>query len=133
MADNPPFEIPAELHALAERNVQQARAAYGLFMDFMIQAMDASSKTPNAILPAFCLPGASRAIQERVIEFANENAERFFVLAGEIAQAKNIQAVLTLESQYAQNQMQACASQAQELGRLMSSVMPKFGRTIAIP
>lgn len=36
MADNPPFEIPAELHALAERNVQQARAAYGLFMDFMI-------------------------------------------------------------------------------------------------
>ena len=109
MADNPPFEIPAELHALAERNVH------------------ASSKTPNAISPAL------RPIQERVIEFANENAERFFVLAGEIAQAKNIQAVLTLESQYAQNQMQACASQAQELGRLMSSVMPKFGRTIAIP
>jgi hypothetical protein len=127
MADNTPFEIPAELHTLAERNVQQARAAYGLFMDFMIQAMDASSKTPNAISPAL------RPIQERVIEFANENAERFFVLAGEIAQAKNIQAVLTLESQYAQNQMQACASQAQELGRLMSSVMPKFGRTIAIP
>ena len=127
MADNPPFEIPAELHALAERNVQQARAAYGLFMDFMIQAMDASSKTPNAISPAL------RPLQERVIEFANENAERFFVLAGEIAQAKNIQAVLTLESQYAQNQMQACASQAQEHGRLMSSVMPKFGRTIAIP
>ena len=73
MADNPPFEIPAELHALAERNVQQARAAYGLFMDFMIQAMDASSKTPNAISPAL------RPIQERVIEFANENAERFFV------------------------------------------------------
>jgi hypothetical protein len=119
MAHDPPFEIPSELNALAERNVEQARAAYGLFMDFLTQAMNASSKTPpNTVLPAF------RSVQERAIEFANENAERFFVLASELAQAKNIQAVLTLESQYAQNQMQAYAAQAQELGRLMAKAMP---------
>jgi hypothetical protein len=128
MAHDPPFELPPELNALAGRNVEQARAAYGLFMDFLTQAMNASSKMPpNTIIPAF------RPIQERAIEFANENAERFFVLATELAQAKDIQAVLTLESQYAQNQMQAYAAQAQELGRLMAKVMPTFSRTIAIP
>ena len=99
MADDRTFEIPPELQVLAERNVEQARAAYGVLMNLLMQAMVASSKTPNPFLPAF------EPIQQRAIEFANENAERFFVLAGALAQAKNIQTVLSLESHYAQSQM----------------------------
>ena len=38
MAQTPPFEIPQQLRELAERNVEQARAAYGQFMDAMVQA-----------------------------------------------------------------------------------------------
>src|SRR5688572_31180638 len=41
MANQPPFEIPAELRDMAERNVEQARAAYGHFMDFLSQSIGA--------------------------------------------------------------------------------------------
>jgi hypothetical protein len=128
MADNPPLEIPPELRQLAERNIEQARAAYGQFMDLLTQAMDASSKAPsNAMMSGFS------AVQGRAIELAKENAERFFALASELAHAKDVQEVLTLESQYAQAQMQAYALQAQELGRLMADAMPKFSPSISIP
>jgi hypothetical protein len=90
--------------------------------------MDASSKAPsNAMMSGFS------AVQGRAIELAKENAERFFALASELAHAKDVQEVLTLESQYAQAQMQAYALQAQELGRLMADAMPKFSRSISIP
>ena len=39
MAENQPFEIPQQLRELTEKNVEQARAVYGQFMDAMTQAM----------------------------------------------------------------------------------------------
>ena len=86
MADKPLLEIPPELRELAEKNIEQARAAYGQFMDFLTQAMAASAKTPpNAMMSGFS------AVQERTIELAKENAERFFALASELARAKDVQ------------------------------------------
>jgi hypothetical protein len=41
-------------------------------------------------------------------------------LASELANAKDIQDVLAIQSRYAQTQMQAYALQAQELGRLVA-------------
>jgi len=38
MAQTPNFEIPQQLREMAERNVEQARNAYGQFMDAMVQA-----------------------------------------------------------------------------------------------
>jgi hypothetical protein len=35
MPQNQPFEIPQQLRELAERNVEQARTAYGQLMDAM--------------------------------------------------------------------------------------------------
>jgi len=39
MAVSPNFEIPQQLRDLAEKNLEQARAGYGQFMDAMTQAM----------------------------------------------------------------------------------------------
>ena len=68
MAATPPFEIPPELRELAEKNIEQARAAYGQFMDFLTQAIGASSKASSEF----------RVVQERAIQFARENADRSF-------------------------------------------------------
>jgi len=35
MADKSAFEIPPQIREMAEKNVEQARAAYGQFMDFL--------------------------------------------------------------------------------------------------
>ncbi len=118
MADTPSFEIPPQLREMAEKNVEQARAAYGQFMDFLTQAMNAWSKGPSGgTTPSF------KAVQDRAIGFAKENAERSFSLASEIARAKDVQEVLTLQSRYAQTQMQLFAVQAQQLSWLMADAM----------
>jgi hypothetical protein len=118
MVDKPHFEIPTELRDLTEKNIEQARAAYGQFMDFLTQTMNAWSGVPsNAMATGF------RAVQERAIEFAKENAEGSFAFASELAQAEDMQEVLTLQSKYAQTQIQIYARQLQELGRLMSEAM----------
>jgi hypothetical protein len=114
MPDNQMFDIPTEMRELAEKNVEQARVAYGQFMEFMSQAMNAwsSSGAPEA--------GNFKALQERAVAFAKENAERSFALANDLAKAKDIQEVVTLQSRYVQTQMQTFGIQAQQLSWLMA-------------
>src|SRR3954469_13631561 len=90
MAQTPPFEIPQQLRELAERNVEQARSAYGQFMDAMMQAtgMWASAMPANAMTSRF------KAGQDRAVRFAKQNAEACFALASELASAKDISDVL---------------------------------------
>jgi hypothetical protein len=118
MTQNQPFEMPKQLRELAEKNVEQARAAYAQFMDAMTQAMSMWSTAPsNAMTSGF------KDVQELAIRFAKENAEAGFALASDLANAKDIQGVMTLQSRYAQTQVQSYARQAQELGRLMAEAM----------
>jgi hypothetical protein len=118
MAQNP-FEFPQQMRELAEKNVEQARATYGQFMDAMIQAAGMWTKG----LPANEVTHGFQAVQERAVGFAKENAEASFSLASDLASAKDVQHVLSLQTQFAQSQMQAYAKQAQELGMMMSEAM----------
>jgi hypothetical protein len=108
------FEIPTEMRELAEKNVEEAHVAYGQFMEFMSQAINAWSSTgaPEA--------GNFKALQERAVSFAKENAERSFSLASDLANAKDMQDVVTLQSRYVQTQMQTFGIQAQQLSWLMA-------------
>ena len=119
MGDNSSFEIPPELREMAEKNVEQARAAYGQFMDFLTQAMGAWAKAPGGAE----LGSGFRAVQEKAIGFAKENAERSFALASDLARAKDMQEVVTLQSRYAQTQMQTFGIQAQQLSWLMADAL----------
>jgi hypothetical protein len=125
MVSRSPFEVPEPIRELAEKNVAQARAAYGQFMDAMAQAVEIWSRA----IPSNDVTAGFKVAQERAIRFAKQNAEACFALASELANAKNIQDMLAIQSRYAQTQMQAYALQAQELGRLMTeatqSVQPK--------
>jgi hypothetical protein len=118
MGENPSFEIPPELRDMAEKNVEQARAAYGQFMDFLTQAMGAWAASP-----AGTEMSGYKAVQERAIAFAKENAERSFALASDLARAKDVQEVVTLQSRYAQTQMQTFGIQAQQLAWLMADAL----------
>ena len=118
MAKDQSFDIPQQFRELAEKNVEQASAAYGQFMDAMKQAMGMwwSALPPNEMTSGF------KAVQDRAVRFAKQNADAGFALASSLANAKDIQDVLALQTHYAQNQMQTYGLQAQELGRLMADV-----------
>jgi phasin len=111
------FEIPQQLRELTEKNIEQARTAYGQLMDALTQAMTAWSAPSEAMTSGF------KAVQERAIQFAKENAEAGFALANELTKAKDLQDVLRLQSSFAQKQMESYARQAQVLGRLIAEAM----------
>ena len=80
-----PFEIPQPLRELTEKNIEQARAAYGQFMDAMTQAMGMWSKA----MPGNAMTTGFEAVQKKAVKFAKQNAEAGFQLANEIARQGN--------------------------------------------
>ena len=114
MPEKQAFPIPQHLRELAEKNVEQARVAYGQLMEAMTQAVRAWSTAPSTVMAS-----GFKVVQERAIQFAKENADAGFTLGSELAKAKDLQDILRLQSNFAQVQMQSYARQAQELGRLM--------------
>ena len=125
MAQDQPFEIPQQLRQLWEKNLEQARAAYGQFIDAMAQAMGLWVTA----MPTSEMTSGFKAIQERTIQFAKQNTDSYFALANELAKAKDVQDAFAIQNRYAQTQMQTYTLQAQELGRLMAeaaqSMQPK--------
>ena len=114
-----PFEMPRAIRDLAEKNVEQTEAAVRQFSDAMTQAMSMWTKA----IPANQGTAGFQTVQDRAVGFAKQNAEAALRLAGELANAKTPQDILTLQSQFAQAQMPAYAQQTQELGRLMVEAM----------
>jgi len=122
MSQNNPFEIPAHLREMAEKNVEQARSSYAQFLDAMSKAagMWSSAIPQNEATAGF------KTIQERATRFAKQNADACFNMANELAAAKDVQDIMGIQSRYAQVQMQAYATQAQELSRLMMAAAPNM-------
>lgn len=109
------FEIPEELRQLAEENVERARKLYLQFMEGVSQAMGVWSTSPsNTASPAF------NEVRERAIKITRENADAAFNLAKDVANAKDLQELVTLQTRYVQSQMKWYAQQTQEFGRLMA-------------
>jgi hypothetical protein len=116
-----PFEVPQQMRDLAERNIEQARVAYDQFMGAMNQAMGMWAQS----IPGNDMTAGFKAMQDRARTFAKRNADAAFALASDLANAKDVQDVISLLSQFAQSQMQAYAMQAQELGRLFAEALQK--------
>ena len=114
-----PFEMPKAIRDLAEKNVEQAQTAFRQFSDAMTQAMAMWSKA----IPANDLTTGFSTVQDRAVSFAKQNAEAALGLASNLAKAKTAQDILTLQSSFAQSQMQAYALQTHEMGRLMTEAM----------
>lgn len=118
MAENNPFEISPQVRELAEKNIDQARKFYDQWMEGISQVMNMWSATPaGGMVPGF------DSLREQAIKFAKDNAEAAFAQAEKLAQAKDVQDLMTLQSHYAQAQMRTYATQAQEFGRLMTAAM----------
>ena len=118
----PHFEVPQQLREVTERNIKQARQAYGHLVDAMVQI----TGLWMAALPTNPLTSGFKAVQDRGVRFAKENAEAGFAVTTELTTAKNIEDVLAIQRRFAQSQMQAYASQVQELGRLAAEAAKSF-------
>ena len=121
MADNP-LEIPQALRDVSEQNVKQARAAYEQLMELMTKATGAWT----GALPSNPMATVFKDMQDRAAEIAKKNADSAFALVEKIAKAQNFQEILTLQTQFAQDQMKAFTTQTQELYKLIGETVQKL-------
>jgi len=117
MVDKLPLNFPTELRDLTEQCIK-AQTSYGQLMHGLTQAISAWSSVPSNTMAA-----GFNEVQEQAMEFAKENAESSFALARDLASAKDLQDVISIQSQYAQTQIQTYASQVQELSRMTGKAM----------
>lgn len=122
MADKSPFEIPETVRDLAERNVEQARNAYGQFMTMAKQAQDMMTKSSPLMTES------AREVQERAFRYAQDNINASFNFAADLARARDLNEYVQIQTRYAQAQMKSYSDQAQDLGRLMAEAAQKAPR-----
>ena len=123
MTENP-FEIPQQMRNLAEQNIKQAHAAYEQLTDFVTKAVGAWM----GAMPASPMVAGFKEVQGRAAEIAKTNADSAFALVEKIAKAQNFQEILTLQTQFAQDQMKAFTTQTQELYKLIGEAFQKLPR-----
>ncbi len=126
---NYPFEIPHTLRDLSEQNLKQAHVAYEQLTGFVTKAVDAWM----GAIPANPMTAGFKDVQGRVLDFAMDNAESAFAFAGKICNAPTPEEILTLQTQFAQERMQAFVTQTQQLFSAMGEALPQSERAAKVP
>ncbi len=116
------FEIPTEMRRIAETSVVQAKQA---FEGFMTAAQQAVSRMESQTAAAHA--GATDA-SRKAMAFASENMAASFTFAQKLAQARDVEEVMRLQSDFLRSQMQTFAEQARELGASFTQTGAGGGR-----
>ncbi len=124
MSENP-FEVSQTMRDLAEQNMKQAHAAYEQVTDFVSKTMT----TWMGALPSTPVAIGFKDVQDRAMDFATDNAESAFAFAGKVCNAHSSQEILSLQTQFAQDRMQAYVAHTQELCKLMGEAFQKLQRS----
>jgi hypothetical protein len=123
MADNP-LEIPQTLRDVSQQNLKQARAAYEQLTDFATKATAAWT----GALPSNPMAAVFKDVEDRAMQIAMENAESVFTFASKISNVRTPQDIATLETQFAQDRMQAFVTQTQQLFSVIEEAIQKSER-----
>ncbi len=103
------FDMQLATDGAAEHDINLARPAR--------QLADTVAKTTGvwngAVLPP--APADFKAVQERAMDFAADEAELALAFAGKISNAKSLEELWTLQAQFIQAQMQTMAMNEQAL------------------
>ena len=79
-------------------------------------------------LPSIPMAAVFKDVQDRAVAMVKKNAESAFALVEKVAKAQNFQEIVTLQTRFAQDQMQAYATEMQELQKLMGETLQKLQR-----
>ena len=118
------FEIPADMRAMAEKSVEQARVAFNTFMTAAQEAVSTFEGQAKAA------QAGAKDMSEKALGYAERNVANTFAFANRIVHAKDAQEFIRLQTEFVQAQMKEFAEQAKELGEsaakmAMKSVPPK--------
>src|SRR6476659_2505735 len=104
-------DIPADMRALAEKSVEQAKQAFDIFISaaqHAVSSAESQAKTAQA---------GAKEVGELAMSFAERNIASSFEFAQKLLQAKEPKDVLALHTDYVNTQIASLSDQAKELSR----------------
>lgn len=109
------IEIPDALRELVQQNVRTAREAYDGFVAAARQAQGLTAASSDSMTSTL------KEIQNRLMQFAEQNSEAGFSMADDLARARDLNEWLTKYKDHAGRQAESYVRQAQELARLVAA------------
>jgi hypothetical protein len=79
-------------------------------------------------MPSNLMAAGFKDVQDRAVAMVKTNAETAVALGEKITKIQNFQELLTLQAHFAQDQMQAFATQTQELQKLIEEALQRSAR-----
>jgi hypothetical protein len=120
MIDKPSMEIPTQVRELAEKNVEQTRAAYDQFLAMARQSQDlvmnAKGDAKNSALD----------VQAKAMRYNEQNVEAGFRFAADLARARDMTEYAQIQTLYAQTQALTLNQQTLDLARLVAEAAEKM-------
>ena len=114
--ENARFEIPADMRALAEKSVEQAKQAFDIFIS---AAQHAVSTAENQAASA---QAGAKEVGELAIGFAERNITSSFEFAQRLLHAKDPKDVMALHAEYVKSQIESLSEQGRELGNRVAKM-----------
>ena len=118
---SPSYQIPTEVREFAEKSVEQARKA---FEGFSGAAQKAIAAVDTSAIPA---AAGAKVVGATALGYAEANIKAAFDLASKLVQAKDVQEVLTLQTEFAKSQFAAFQEQTKELGAAFQEQTKEIG------
>ena len=109
--DSTRFDIPADMRALAEKSVEQAKQAFDIFIS---AAQHAVSTAENQAASA---QAGAKEVGALAMTFAERNIASSFEFVQKLLQAREPKDVMALHSDYVNTQVAALTEQAKELSK----------------
>ena len=153
MFHKPPFDlklpegmavaIPDAVQKLAAGNVAQTQAAYTQFLSLAAQAQELMTQAQTSLSQSIGTPANASsqtstdtsqqakdagAVQAKAQRYASQNIDATFRLAGDLAQARDMQEYAEIQTRYAQTQVITFDQQARDLKRLVEDLAKKAAR-----
>ncbi len=92
MQYTPEFEIPSSVREIAGKSVEQAKDAYGRFVEAARTAQDMVSKSTEVFA------SGAREMNEKVFGFAEANTKASFEFATRLAHARDVKEALEIQT-----------------------------------
>src|ERR1700719_1905844 len=107
----PKLEVPSELRELAEKTIDQAEKAFGMFFD-----------AANKSMPSISGPGTD--ISKQALSFTEQNMKAAFDHARKLVHATDLQEAVQIQSEFLKSQF---TNAGEHMRQMTSGVMPGAG------
>jgi phasin len=105
----PKLEVPAELRDLAEKTIEQAEKAFGMFFDAATNSMAS-------------IPGASNEISKQALSLTEQNMKAAFDHARKLVHATDLQEAMRIQSEFLRTQFTNVGEHMRQItGHVMSA------------